>query len=91
MARNRRFRRRYQIEVAGTTTNNFMIKFLDRAFIGFVRQLVTNFKTLRIISFEVMDDTQIKLRTIYTCPKCGAHKHTEGSTCLLCAFEEEQK
>lgn len=95
MAKNRVFKRRWTIEIKGVSTNNFMQKFIDSTLRSYVRAISDRFASIQIIGLEVEDlnkerETSKAVREIFKCPNCGAHKYTEGSTCLLCAAEEDQ-
>lgn len=89
MSRNKKFTRKYTIEFSGITTNRFMEKFLD-CWIGRVmKTAASQFAQLEIkVTTAEEIETARKVREIFKCEKCGAHKYTEGDTCLFCAMEE---
>lgn len=88
MARNKRFKRRYTIEITGLTTNRFMEKFIDTWLGGAMLAAANRFAQLEIITMTAEEiETAKKVREIFKCEKCGASKYTEGSDCLFCAAE----
>lgn len=88
--RNRTFKRRYTIEIKGITSNHFMERFID-SYIGRIfMALADRFAQIEIMLMTAEEiETSKKVAEIFKCPKCGAHKHTEGATCLFCAAEED--
>jgi len=90
MTRNKKFHRKYTIEVTGITTNRFMERFLDSWIGRTVLAAANRFAQLEIVTMTAEEvETSKKLREVHHCPKCGAMKYTEGSDCLFCAAEED--
>lgn len=90
MAKNKKFRRKYTIEVQGITTNHFMEKFLDSAIGKFMMALVDRFAQLEIITMTAEEvDANNRLHLELRCSKCKAFKYTEDGSCLFCAAEED--
>lgn len=90
MSRNKKFHRKYTIEITGITTNRFMERFLDSWIGRMVHAAAQRFAQLEIVTMTAEEvQTAKEVRKTYTCPKCGAMKYTEGSDCLFCAAEAD--
>ena len=77
MSRNKVFRRRYVIEFKGVTTNRFMINFLDTFLGKFMKKIAEQYAQLEIVTMTAEElETAQKVREIFKCEKCGAHKYT---------------
>lgn len=90
MTKNKKFHRKYTIEVTGITTNRFMERFLDTWIGRTVLAAANRFAQLEIVTMTAEEvETAKKVREVHHCPRCGAMKYTEGSDCLFCAAEDD--
>lgn len=91
MAKNKRFKRQYTIEITGVTTNHFMERFID-TFIGrSMLALANKFAQVEIVTMTAQEiDVHEKLEATFNCAKCGALTYHEDGTCLFCAAEGDK-
>lgn len=90
MSKNKVFRRVYTIEIKGTTTNDFMVKFLDSAIGKYFRAIADRFTQVNIIMMSAEEvELERSLAAMHQCPVCKTFKATPGQDCLFCSADED--